>query len=119
MQKGKDMKDIDHIIEEALKTEPTFKLRKDFKDKVVQAIRKKERASHRRLYMWMTLGTLIILGFGYGTISYFLPSLLDSFGNPTSGMDRVIPMAILVGIVVILVQYLDKYLVQKRFLQHN
>lgn len=107
---------MEDIIEEALKSEPKFELRKDFKDQVVQAIRKKELKSQRRLYIWMAFGTLIIFGFGYATISFFLPSLISSFsGNEIS--QQLIPSAILVGIAVIIVQYLDKRLVKEKFLQ--
>ncbi len=113
------MKNIDEIVDEALKAEPSFMLRKDFKDRIVQAIRKKERTSQRKLYLWMTLGTVVILAFGYATISYFLPSIFETFGGSSSGVDKIIPMATFIGIVMILIEYLDKNLRQRKYLQQH
>ncbi|WP_370086276.1 hypothetical protein [Ekhidna sp.] len=105
---------IEKLIDEALKMEPTFQLRKDFKDKVVLTIRKKEKANQRRLYLWMTFGTLIIFGFGYGTIAYFIPEALQNFGNMASWTSQLIPIAVLVGLLVLVIQYLDKRLVKDK-----
>lgn len=110
------MKRIEDLIDEALKTEPTFQLRKDFKDRVVHAIRKREKASQRRLYLWMALGTLVIFGFGYATIAYFMPSVLDSFGGASNTLEQVVPLGILAGVIVLVIQYLDKKLVKDRML---
>lgn len=107
---------IEKLIDEALKIEPAFQLRKDFKDKVVLAIRKREKANQRRLYLWMVFGTLIIFGFGYGTIAYFIPEALQSFGNMTSGTSQLIPIAVLVGLLVLVIQYLDKRLIKDKML---
>ncbi|MEQ8906458.1 hypothetical protein [Ekhidna sp.] len=111
-------KRIEQLIDEALRIEPSFQLRKDFKDRVVQAIRKKEKASQRKLYMWMALGTLIIMGFGYGVISYFLPSMLESFKG-FRGSSQIVPLAVLIGIITIVIQYLDKRLVKDKMLTSN
>ena len=46
---------IEELIDEALKTEPKFELRKDFKDRIVYAIKKQEKSSQRKLYIWMAL----------------------------------------------------------------
>jgi ABC-type Na+ efflux pump permease subunit len=111
-------KRIEQLIDEALRKEPTFQLRKDFKDRVIQAIRKKEKASQRKLYMWMALGTLIIIGFGYGVISYFLPSMMESFQG-FNGSSQIIPLAVLIGVIVIVIQFLDKRLVKDKMLTPN
>ncbi len=108
---------IEKLIDEALKAEPAFQLRKDFKDRVVQAIRKKEKASQRRLYIWMALGTLVIFGFGYGTIAIFLPSVLESFGSMSKGTTQLVPVAVLIGLLVLVIQYLDKRLIKDKMLQ--
>ena len=113
------MKNIDHIIDEALKSEISFELRKDFKDRVFQSIRKKERAGQRRLYLWMTLGTLVILGFGYAIISYFMPSIFENFGTASSESGKLISLAVSAGVIILLIQYLDKQLVQERLLKHH
>lgn len=107
---------IEKLIDEALKSEPSFELRKDFKDRVVKAIRKKEQAFQRRLYGWMLIGTLIIFGFGYATIAYFLPSALNSFSSINGISDQLIPGAVLVGVVVLVIQYLDKRLIKEKML---
>ncbi|WP_421765172.1 hypothetical protein [Ekhidna sp.] len=108
---------IEKLIDEVLKSEPSFELSKDFKDQVIVAIRKKERAVQRRLYSWMLMGTLVIFGFGYATISYFLPSVLESLGSANSLSDKLIPGAVLVCVAVLVIQYLDKRLVKERMLK--
>lgn len=108
-------KRIEQLIDEALKKEPTFQLRKDFKDRVIQSIRKKEKANQRKLYLWMAMGTLIIIGLGYGIISYFLPTMLESFKG-FNGSNQIIPLGVLVGIITIVIQYLDKRLVKDKML---
>ncbi|MEP1033335.1 hypothetical protein [Ekhidna sp.] len=112
------MKKIEDLIDEVLKTEPDFQLRKDFKDRVVQAIRKQEKASQRKLYIWMALGTLIIFGFGYGTIAYFLPGTLDSLKTFNDGVSGIIPLAVLIGLLITVVQYLDKRLVKNKIIMN-
>lgn len=109
-------KRIEELIDEALKTEPSFQLRKDFKDRVVHAIRKKEKASQRRLYLWMALGTIVIFGFGYGTIAYFMPTVLENFGGAINSLENVVPLGVLAGVIVFIIQYLDKKLVKDRML---
>ena len=109
-------KNIEELIDEALKTEPKFELRKDFKDRIVNVIKKQEKASQRRLYIWMALGTLIIVGLGFATISYFLPSTLEIVGKPEGGVSDLIPLAILIGVLITLIQYLDKRLVKNKIL---
>lgn len=107
---------LEDLIDEALSTEPSFQLRKDFKDRVVQVVRKRERASQRRLYLWMALGTFIIFGFGYATMAYFMPTVLERFGGMTNTVEQIVPMGVLIGIIIIAIQYLDKKLVKDRML---
>ncbi|WP_425391147.1 hypothetical protein [Ekhidna sp.] len=109
------MKRIEDIIDEALKTEPTFQLSRDFKDRIIQTVRKKERSSQRKLYLWMALGTLVIIGFGYATIAYFMPSTLESFESIKTG-NKVVPLAVLAGLLIVVIQYLDKRLVKDKIL---
>ncbi|SNT29217.1 hypothetical protein SAMN05421640_3232 [Ekhidna lutea] len=110
-------KQIEQLIDEALKTEPSFKLGGNFKDRVVLVLRKKEKSNQRKLYFLMALGMLVIFGFGYGTISYFLPSLFESFSGLKNMSDQIIPLAVLIGVMVIIIQYLDKKLIKNRMLQ--
>ena len=110
---------IDHLIDEALKTEPYFNLRKDFKDRVVKAIRRQERISQRKLYSWMVLGTVVIVGLGYATISYFLPNTFEVLGKANQGISGLTPLAILIGVLVIFIQYLDKRLVKNKLLTNQ
>ncbi len=105
---------IEQLIDQALKTEPSFQLRKDFKDRVIHAIKKQEKVSQRKLFLWMALGTLVIVGFGYSTIAYFLPSVLENLKNIDEGVSGLIPLAVLIGLLVTLVQYLDKRLVKSK-----
>ncbi|WP_436515979.1 hypothetical protein [Ekhidna sp. To15] len=112
------MKKIEQLIDEVLKTEPDFQLRKDFKDRVVHVIKRQEKASQRKLYFWMALGTLIIFGFGYATIAYFLPGTFESFKGLNDGVSGIIPLAVLIGLLTIVVQYLDKRLVKNKLLMN-
>lgn len=110
--------DLEKLIDQALKTEPSFSLRKDFKDRVLHAVKKQEKASQRKLYLWMALGTLVIIAFGYGTIAYFLPSTLESFSVLPDGTSGLIPLAVLIGLLVTVAQYLDKLLVKNKMLMN-
>lgn len=105
---------IEELIDQALKSEPAFKLRKDFNDRVVKAISKREKASQRKLYLWMALGTAVIIGFGIGIIALYIPTMVDYFQNVEGGMDQVVPVAVMIGLVVLIVQYLDKRLVKDK-----
>ncbi|WP_420318610.1 hypothetical protein [Ekhidna sp.] len=109
------MKKIEELIEEALRTEPSFQLKSDFKDRVIKAIRRREKRSQRRLYLWMALGTLVIFGFGYATIAYFMPSVLNTF-QTLKGGNQIVPLAVLIGVTVVLIQYLDKRLIKDKML---
>ncbi len=55
------MKKIEKWIDEALSSESDFKLSQDFKNKVVQAIKRKERKAQRRIYFWMASGILFMM----------------------------------------------------------
>ena len=109
-------KRLEELLDEALHMEPQFQLRGDFKDRVLKAIQKKEKSQQRKLYFWMALGTLVMLGFGFGIMAYFLPATLDSIGGSTGIGDQVVPVAILIGIAVGVIQYLDKKLVKDKFM---
>ncbi|MEQ9468316.1 MAG: hypothetical protein RLN88_12960 [Ekhidna sp.] len=110
------MNEIEKMIDQALKTEPSFQLRKDFKDRVVSMIRRKEKASQRRLYFWMSLGTLVIFGFGYAAISYFMPSLFQSLRGASDGVSQLVPLAVLIGVILTVIQFLDKRLVKDKMM---
>ncbi|MEM7298884.1 MAG: hypothetical protein AAF391_11535 [Bacteroidota bacterium] len=103
---------IDKWIDEALKTEPAFKLRGDFRDRVVETIRKKEQRNQKSFYFWMILGILSICAFGYGVVVFFTPTLFEGLGD----MSKIMPIAIVVGIVMALIQFLDKKLVKERMI---
>ena len=103
---------IEKWIDEALKSEPSFKIRSDFSDRIVKAIRKQEQRSARKLYFLMAIGMLGMFGIGYATLSYFLPSALSSF----SRVGSVVPYAIILGILIAVIQYLDKKLVKDRLM---
>ena len=112
-------KDIDHIVEEALRTEPPFRLNSDFKHKTLKAIRKMEARSQKRLFVLIGVGSILMVLMGVGTIAYFLPELLD-FGalRSTQGIDSLVPIAILIGIMLVVIQFLDKRLIKDRYLSH-
>ncbi len=102
------MKKIEELIDQALQNEPSFKLRGDFKDRVLKAIRRKEKMSQRKLYVLMALGIVVMFGFGLAILAYF--QNLEAL----SALKNIVPMAVMIGGVVALVQYLDNKLVKKK-----
>lgn len=112
--------DIDHIIEEALKAEPSFKLNSDFRNRTFKAIRKLESRAQRRLFVLIAFGSLLMVLVGVSTVAYFLPGLLDfsAISSSTQGIDSLVPIAILIGILLVVIQFLDKKLIKDRYLSH-
>ena len=110
-------KRIEELIEETLRTEPEFKLRNDFSDRMIRLIKKKEKTHQRKIYFWMLLGILMIIGFGYGTFSYFMPTALESLqALKANGKEQIVMLAVIAGFLVIIVQYLDQKLVKERMI---
>ena len=101
-------KNIDQIIEDALKIEPKFKLGLDFKDRVTKMIWKKERRTQRKLYLLISVGVVFMFGAGIVLIQYF--GNLESF----SKFNQVVPLAITLGVLVVVIQYLDKRFVKDK-----
>ena len=111
-------KKVDEMIERVLKTAPEFELRNDFSQKVVKAIRKKELINQRKLYFWMVLGFVVILGFGYGLMKMYMPASLVNSNVFDLGdqFNRSVPFAIILSILIIGIQYLDKKLIKDKYL---
>lgn len=108
--------DIEKIIDSALREKPEFQLRQDFSDLVIKRLRKLEAASQRKLYFWIALGTLVIFGSGAALIAIFVPATwLQSL--KMEGFDQIIPLAVAIGVVVGVIQYLDKRLVKDKMLR--
>ena len=109
---------IEKVLDQALKSAPTYQLSNDFKDQVIKMIRKKERASQRKFYFLLTFGVLSFVSLGFALMVYYFPSLL--FGsNDVAGIKEInksIPFAILIGIAIAVIQYLDKKLVKDRMI---
>ncbi|GAB4244534.1 MAG: hypothetical protein Tsb0034_22750 [Ekhidna sp.] len=106
---------IEKWIDEALRTEPSYKVRGDFRDKVVKAIRRKEQKDQRSIYFWMTFGLLVFCAAGYVSLTYFFPTMFQGFGQ----LRQITPIAILIGVLIVTVQYLDKKLVKDRLIGHG
>lgn len=111
------MKKIEKLIEDALSAETSFKLNQDFKNKVVQAIRKKERRAQRRIYLWMAFGILFMFFMGYGSLRFYFPDLLQNI-NQGQELNSLVPIAVIVGILVVIIQFLDQRLVKDQMLSH-
>ena len=112
------MSKSEEILENALKAEPSFKLKEGFSDRVLKAIRRKELRNQRKLYIWMALGFLVMFGFGVMLMSMFAPDTLISSGIFDLGdqFNRSIPFAIILGLVIVAIQYLDKKLIKDKYL---
>ncbi len=108
-------KDIEEVIESALRTEPGFKLTTDFSHKVIKAIRARERRSQRKIYLWMILGILFLCGSGATILLLYFPGLISALSSE-SQVNNLVPLAILIGVLVVFVQYLDKKLIKDRLI---
>ena len=107
------MKRIEELIDQTLKTEPSFTIKNDFRDRVLKTIRRKEKISQRKLYVLMALGVVVMFGFGFAILAYFQNlEALNSFKN-------IVPIAVMIGGIVAIVQYLDNKLVKKKMLTQN
>lgn len=104
-------KNIDQIIEEAFKTEPTFELGAGFKDRVSKMIKRKELKSQRKFYFFISLGVVMMFAAGAALVQYFgsIKSL--------SQFDQIVPFAIMVGGLIAVIQYLDKKLVKDKYIK--
>lgn len=100
---------IEQLIEETLRQEPHFKLGIDFKDGVVKAIKQRERRSQRKLYILMAVGIVAILAIGVGSLAFF--GSLAAFKS----MAQLAPLSVLIGSIIVLIQYLDKRLVKDKY----
>lgn len=109
-------KNIDQIVDDILQSEPDFQLRRDFSDRVIQRLRKMEVANQRKFFFWISLGTLAIFGFGVAVFAFFVPAEWIA-SLRMNGMDQVIPLAVVIGVVVGIIQYLDKKLVKDKMLR--
>jgi hypothetical protein len=102
------MKNYDKNIEEGLKIEPDFKLGIDFKDQVVKMIRKKERIAQRKFLALIFIGVIIMFGVGIGFVIYLAG--VEAFAI----LDQIVPLAVIVGGLVAVIQYLDKKLIKDK-----
>ena len=103
--------DFEKIVEEGLRREPGFKLGLDFKDRVAKAIRRKEKISQRRFYVLILVGVILLFSAGVGVMAYF--GQLESFKQ----LGSVAPLAVVIGGMVVAVQWLDKKLVKDKLIQ--
>lgn len=103
---------VDKWIDEALRSDIDCTLRNDFRDKVMKAIKRREKTSQRRLYFWMILGISAIIGCGLFISRVFAPALFQGLEN----FDHIVPIAIVMGLAITLIQYLDKVLIKNRLL---
>lgn len=102
------MKKIEELIDQTLQTEPSFTIKSDFRDRVLKTIRRKEKLSQRKLYVLMALGIVVMFGFGLAILAYFQNlEALSTFKN-------IVPIAVMIGGVVAIIQYLDNKLVKKK-----
>ena len=102
------MKKMEELIDQALRSEPVFKISSGFSERVLKSIRKTERKSQRRLYVLIALGVLCMFSFGAALLSYFqLLQTLSPFKN-------IVPIAVMIGGVVAMIQFLDNKLVKKK-----
>lgn len=107
-------KHISHMVDKALKSPPSFKLEKGFKDRVLKRIEKMERASQTKLYLWMALGMIAIFGMSYAIMSYFIPSLLLSIAS--FSIAKPFLLVLLACLFFIAIQYLDQRLVKDKYM---
>lgn len=101
-------KNIDDHLEKALKAEPGFFLPEDFADKVLHKIEKRKEAEERKYaysLIGIIVGFLILSGVCLGVFlrKEVLAQLMDVSG-----------WAAVIGLLVVIIQVLDKKLLRKR-----
>lgn len=111
-------REIEKLIDKSLRTEPKSFYSEGFADKVVGAIRKKETVRQRRLYFWIVLGCLAMFGFGFVILKVFVPNYIDanSLFDLGDQFNKAIPFAVILGIVIVAIQYLDQKLIKEKYL---
>ena len=111
---------LEEIVDQALKSAPTYRLSDGFKDQVVKMIRKKERTSQRKFYFLLTFGVLSFVIIGFILLVHYFPTLITGSNNVLGikEINRSIPFAILIGIAIAVIQYLDKKLVKDKMILH-
>lgn len=100
--------DINSLIEEVLREKPSYDLSKDYKDRILRQIKKKEQLSQLKLNFLFIGIAVISICTGLGMIFAFKINTLFN------GLEQVVPMAVLIGLIAILIQYLDKKLVKDK-----
>lgn len=112
-------KHIDQIIDDALKSEPDFRLNQDFRNSVFKAIRRKEATFQRKIYFLIGLGVICMIAAGMVSIAYFIPGLdLTALKGSSQGGESLVPIAILIGVMLVVIQFLDMKLIKDRYLSH-
>ncbi len=101
-------KDTYQKIFEALEEPPGFKLPSNFAKSVIAKIELMEQKKKRWFYTFMTFGVFIM-------ISTFGAAMVYSFGlDGLAQFKQGIYWAVFVGIIVVVIQYLDQKLVRKK-----
>ncbi|MEM6735968.1 MAG: hypothetical protein AAGC64_08310 [Bacteroidota bacterium] len=103
---------IENWIDEALKTEIDFELSKGFEKNVFSTIKRKELRSQQKIYLFLALGVILIVLAGYVCIMLFFPDLIQKMSEEK--VNRLVPIAVIAGVLIVLIQYLDKKLIKER-----
>lgn len=104
---------ISVLIEEALRKAPDFELEEGFEDRVIKRIHKKETRKQWGIYIFMAFATLTMLGYGYASIVPYLDFNASIFNN----VSQFVPIAALLGCVIVVIQWMDRKLVKDRMLR--
>ncbi|MBC6426947.1 MAG: hypothetical protein GDA51_10895 [Ekhidna sp.] len=111
-------KEVEELIEKCLRTAPPYELNHGFSARVLKTIRRKERRNQQKLFIFVTIGFLCMLLTGFGLISLSYPTLLSGEGvsDLFIQFNKIVPFAIILGLLIAGVQYLDKKLVKEKYL---
>jgi len=103
-----DLSKIDQIVEEAIRIEPMMEIEASFKDEVINRIRKNKRKEIIKVYALIFLVIIFLVGIGMGMLLFFKVQIAVKEIGP------IIPIAVLLGAMIVLIQYLDKKLLKDR-----
>ena len=96
------------MVFEALGKQPDFKLSGDFAKKVIAKIDQLERKKKRGFYLLMSAGIVVMFG-------SFVAAMFYSYGpEGMSQFQDITTWGVMIGVIIAVVQYLDRKLIRKK-----
>ena len=101
------------LIDEALKKEPEFRLEEGFEDRVLKKMRQRESKKQWKLYVFMAVAMVMMLGYGLSSLT----AIVDFNASLVNNISQFVPLAAMIGCLVVVVQWIDNKLIKDRVLK--